>query len=638
MKNLTSKQFLLETLSSVSLSTDKDLQSLLDFIGAKKNIIAFLDTETTRLYGGIRLVSLLLVDRDALSSIFCLNDIFSDTNTANNRNAIFVKVFDIRDTSLMSLYNAIKDCHIVCHNISFDASCFATDLYLDSMPFSSFDDTLVMAKLWLYSKLDKFSLDKVAELVFGYDVYDTVFAHFNNNSKVTKSMLQKSFVSTKTKDGSTIDVTDLQLAYSALDVLVLLPVYCYLMRAKNDDSDIAWNYELDKLFIQYAQTWQQRGIPIKRSALIAEKQVVENDLETKLQEFNKIAPNLNIKSSKQMQELLGTTTDKLTLKNNILQGDKTSSLIYEIRRLYKKQNFLDRYNTKRVKGFFAPLTASGRAMCSGDKTAGTADLKTDNIMQIPRNLKHLIGFEDSSEKYLVYADFSQLELRTACAEQGDKVLYELFVEGKDLHKYAATQIYGIKESEVSKEQRVMAKFSNFCLLYLGSAKMFRAVVTEMGDREPPNQRECERIVRKWRSIYPGIAKWHSKLMLKFQRGMMIGRTLNGRKYKARVYTDLAAIQNQGLGAEVSKLTIHYLYKKEPNIPLINFIHDCFILEANSLDEAKKLAHLLADTMVEAWKQAIKNSLLPNLPMPTTAEVRKTLDESAETFYSYTNKG
>lgn len=182
----------------------------------------------------------------------------------------------------------------------------------------------------------------------------------------------------------------------------------------------------------------------------------------------------------------------------------------------------------------------------------------------------------------------------------------------------------------------MAKFSNFCLLYLGSAKMFRAVVTEMGDREPPSEKECERIVKVWRSIYPQIAEWHKRLLNKFTRGDMINRTLNGRYFKAKLYTDLAAIQNQGLGAEVAKLTIHYLFKKKPDLKLLDFVHDSFIIDAKNLEEGKELAKLLGDTMVEAWVAITKNCKISNLAMPTEVGVYKQLEHNA--LYTYKNEG
>lgn len=590
---------------------EQSFEKLLKQLDSKQPL--WIDTETTQLYASIRLVQ--------MHQTHWSEPLVFDTQ--------------IQSTPLVDLYSIIKDCQVIFHNISFDAACFANDLNIKEMPFKNFDDTLILAKLALYKKLESFSLDSCFELIVGYDVYEKVLKHFSSGLRKipTKSVMQKSFVTTKTRNGLTSEITKLQIAYSALDVLLLPSLYKRCLRELPKESE--WVYKLDKLFIEHAQKWQQSGIPINSEALKKEKEATEQlilSLESKLTEL--VGEPLNVNAPARVAKVLGiSSTSKLELKTLSLQGNEIASTILKLRKVYKQQNFLERYTTKsgRVRGYFAPLTASGRAMCSGDKVGDS-----DNIMQIPRHLKHLIGYTENDNRYLVYADFAQLELRTACAEQGDEVLYKLFCEGKDLHKYAASQIYGIPESEVTPDQRTMAKFSNFCLLYLGSAKMFRAVVTEMGDREPPSEKECERIVNIWRNIYPGINKWHKKLKHKYIQGDLVNHTLNGRYFKAKLYTDLAAVQNQGLGAEVAKLALHYLFVHKPDIKLINFIHDSFIIEADSFGEAKEIAKLLADTMVEAWRQVTKRCKIKDLPMPTTAQIFKNLE--LDELFKYENKG
>lgn len=607
MINALDIDLILETLDRVSVSSN--LAILSSQLDLSKPL--FIDTETTRLYGGIRLVQMFQEHWE------------------------LPLIYDIKTTSLAALYGIIKDCHVVFHNISFDTACFENDLDLDELAFKEFDDTLILAKLALFNRLDNsFSLDSCFELLCKSDIYAAVLSHFNTEHKrLTKSIMQKSFVSTKTRDGATIEITKVQLVYSALDVLLLPNLYDTCLKAFRDDSK--WVYDLDKLFIKYASRWSKFGIPINRPLLEQERFKATEKLTALQARLNELAKTeINVNSNAHMKNILHLPcTDKLTLKQEILKGNEAAQLVFDIRRLLKRLNFLDRYtsSTGRIRGYFAPLTASGRAMCSGSGLEGS-----DNIMQIPRNLKHIVGYEDSDERCIVYGDFAQLELRTACAEQGDEVLFKLFSEGKDLHRYAGSQIYGIPESEITPEQRTMAKFSNFCLLYLGSAKMFRAVVTEMGDREPPSERECERIVKVWRSIYPQIAAWHKKLLHKFTQGDMVNRTFNGRYFKAKLYTDLAAVQNQGLGAEVAKLTIHYLFKKKPDLRLLDFVHDSFIIDAKNLEEGKELAKLLGDTMVEAWKATTKNCKIPNLAMPTEVSVYKQLELNA--LYTYKNEG
>lgn len=595
----------IELLDRVEISTDpRILDNLIDI-----NKPIFLDTETTELYRGIRLVQLYQPHWD------------------------IPLVFDIRDCSLSAIYERLEGLKVVCHNISFDAACFENDLNIINGAFKNFDDTLLLAKLSLYRELDEFSLDKCFEYLCNYDVYGSVLMHFNTEGKkLTKSILQKSFVSTITRDGTTIDVTKVQLVYSALDVLLLPTLYERCLDKLEEDAK--WSYELDKGFILNARKWERYGMPIIPSKLKEFKNETYKDIKHHELRIEELAPGLNVNSPLQVTKVLKTSSsDALTLKNLMLQGNELAGCIYHLRRLKKQMNFLERYSSQdhRIRGFFSPLNASGRVRCSGSDRVGY-----DNLMQIPKSLKHLFGFEAKDPRCLVYADFAQLELRTACVEHGDEVLYELFTRGKDLHTYVASQIYNIPEGEVTPDQRQMGKFCNFGLLYLGSPTMFRNLLIKMGDREPPSIEECDRIVKTWRSIYPGVHKWHQALFNKNRRGDMLNKTLMGRPFKAKLYTDLAGIQNQGLGSEVAKLTLHYLFKVHPNLKLLNFIHDSFILEAGDIDEGKALAQLLANTMVKAWGEIIKYTKLPNLPMPTTAHIFK--EWEGESLWEYTTEG
>ncbi|EAK7296944.1 hypothetical protein FBF91_08025 [Campylobacter upsaliensis] len=614
------------------------------------NKLLYFDSETTNLYSNIKLISLY---QEHFGEYVFVFDIYRHLQSRLEKHFLL----------LDKVYKANL---LIIHNASFDLACFVSDserfgidLSGKEYPFlaENFEDTLLLAKMSLFRILDSFTLDKCFEAVLGFNPYTEYAKNAGiQDIETFKKSMQKSFVSTKTRNKMIAEPTKEQIDYAALDVFYLPRLY----HACKESLD-NWCYKLDKLFIQYALKWQQNGLPISKREL--EKEKVEaaksiGTLNTRLF-FELDAPNgFLVNSAIQAKKFLDEPdTSSKTLKSLLLQiprlekeGKKDelqkcykAEVIYKLRKEYKKLNFLERYNFDRVKGFFAPLTASGRAMCSGAKLLDSSKDNTDNLMQIPRNLHNLIGF-DEGEKLLVYADFAQLELRTACAAQGDEVLYNLFMSGKDLHKYAATKIYNCEESDITKIQRTMAKFSNFCLLYMGSSSMFRAVVTELGDREPPSESECNEIVRKWKTLYPGIKAWHNKLLNQFKLGNMVGSTLNGRPYKAKLYTDLAAIENQGLGAEIAKLVIHYLHRDKAvlgdiELKLLVFIHDSFILEAKNLEEAKVLAKYLGDTMIKAWKQGIKNSRLPNLEMPTDVEVVKNWAdiESDKVLYKYSVK-
>lgn len=622
----------------------KDLSILSEQLDLDKPL--FLDTETLELYKNMTLCQL-MQEHWKEPYLFC---VLSDTE-------------EQRVEKIKALYEIIKDAQVICHNTSFDLEVFRHDMQLNCNPFKNFDDTLLLSKLLLFRELEGFSLDNCLRLVNGFDAY------YDNG--IDKKEMQKIFMKLKSVDE--IKGNPKALIYASLDVKYMPRFWDFLMQKKQDllkeGIDISYVYELDKKFIDLALFWSPRGLPFDKEAMALKKGEVEKELKD---ELAYLPSDLNVNSPKQVKEymqgalqLFAKSYDELNLKIAWYEHESRESLaIMKARKLIKSLDFLDRFGLKestfelnaknvdkesRIRGYFAPLTVSGRAMCNGAK-----DDKSDNIMQIPRNFHDLVGFkyinkiegrnDESNKKYLVYADYAQLELRCLCCVTGDETLNKLFREGKDLHKYAATRIYGINEDEVNKEQRTMAKFSNFSLSYGASPRAFRDILFKMGDRKPPNEGECARIIKAWKDAYPKVKKWQENAKYKFFRGFNEFHTANGRPYLARLYTDYMAIRVQGTGAECAKLALYRLlqnyhkdFKGTLDFHLLCFIHDSMIIEVEGLEMGKKVAKALADSMVLAWHESIVELPINDLPMPTDASVMENWDES-KAIYTYTNEG
>jgi DNA polymerase-1 len=66
---------------------------------------------------------------------------------------------------------------------------------------------------------------------------------------------------------------------------------------------------------------------------------------------------------------------------------------------------------------------------------------------------------------LLSADYSQIELRVLAHLSRDPNLTSAFVEGADVHRRTAAEVFGVPEDEVSSEQRSIAKAVNFGVIY-----------------------------------------------------------------------------------------------------------------------------------------------------------------------------
>jgi len=63
------------------------------------------------------------------------------------------------------------------------------------------------------------------------------------------------------------------------------------------------------------------------------------------------------------------------------------------------------------------------------------------------------------------ADYSQIELRILAHVSGEESLVEAFRRGEDIHRRTAAEVFSIDPSQVTPEQRDVAKTTNFSVIY-----------------------------------------------------------------------------------------------------------------------------------------------------------------------------
>jgi len=101
---------------------------------------------------------------------------------------------------------------------------------------------------------------------------------------------------------------------------------------------------------------------------------------------------------------------------------------------------------------------------------------------------------------IVQFDYSQLELRVAAIFSGDPNLIQAYKDGKDIHRYVASKVHGIPESEVTDDQRTAAKAVGFGLLY---GKGARSLAQDMG----VSLEEAEDFIAKYFEEFQGVRNW-----------------------------------------------------------------------------------------------------------------------------------
>lgn len=555
----------------------------------------FIDTETCFLYKGIRLVQMFQKDWQE------------------------VLVMDTTSVSLSEVYEEIKHAHVVFHNYAYDAACFVEDLDLNENPFETFDDTLLLSRI-AFPEKERFSLDLCFSYVHGFDVYEQF--------GVEKKEMQKSFLTTKRKDGFAVPLTDTQVQYAAADVFYLPKLW----EAVSMHTSKGF-YLVDKEFLANSQKWQRNGLPVDLDIRAQEEKNVEKELE----EVTEALPlGLNVNSFVQVRKVLACTA---SAKDDLLEmeakGNPIAGNILKKRKLLKLKNFLERFNYPRICGYFAPTAISGRARCDGGDKEGT-----DNLLQIPRRLKNVFGFPKDDPRFLVYCDYAQLELRTACCLTGEHGIEKAFRDEVDLHTYTGMRMFPgstYEEIKNDKIRRQAAKTSNFSLLYCGSVGSLKASLLRDGGLDVPMDTAAG-YKRAWLEAYPAFKQWHDNAQQRFNRRQEVFSTPKGRKYRIRTYAEICGIENQSLGADSAKLALNLFIRKEPNAKVLCFIHDSIILEAPNEEEAKRLSKILGESMLEAWFETIKDLAITDLPMPLDVNYGKNLATIEKEGIGWQTKG
>jgi DNA polymerase-1 len=124
-------------------------------------------------------------------------------------------------------------------------------------------------------------------------------------------------------------------------------------------------------------------------------------------------------------------------------------------------NWFDHINqyTGRIHATFNPLGAKTSRFASYDP----------NLQNLKQDDEYRNCFEAEDGRTLVWADYSQMELREAAEFSGDEVMLEAFNSGLDFHKYTAALCYEKHYDDVTYEERSIIKNMNYLVTYGGSA-------------------------------------------------------------------------------------------------------------------------------------------------------------------------
>ena len=331
----------------------------------------------------------------------------------------------------------------------------------------------------------------------------------------------------------------------------------------------------------------------------------------------------NIASPRQIQEVLfekldlpiisktpkGQPSTAEHVLQELAEDHKLPRLILEYRSLSKLKSTY----TDKLPELVSPLT--GRVHTSYHQAAvatGRLSSSNPNLQNIPvrteegRRIRQ--AFIPDSGHVLVAADYSQIELRIMAHLSADEGLLSAFANDADIHRATAAEVFSIKPSKVTDDQRRSAKAINFGLIYGMSA-------FGLGKQLGIGRIEAQDYIDRYFSRYPGVQAFmeNTRAQAREQRFVetVFGRRLylndmGSSNHARRQAAERAAINApmQGTAADLIKLAMlavdRSITEQNLQMRMIMQVHDELVLEVSEddVDQTRTMLNSLMTSVAE----------------------------------------
>jgi DNA polymerase I len=284
------------------------------------------------------------------------------------------------------------------------------------------------------------------------------------------------------------------------------------------------------------------------------------------------------------------STDQESLERLAALGHALPKKLIEYRKLIKlKGTYVDVLpavadKNGRVHTSFSQASVETGRISSSDPNLQNIPTRTEQGAQLRK------AFIPQDGWTLITADYSQIELRLLAHFTGDETLKAAFEADRDVHTAVAAQIFKVKEEDVTKAQRGMAKTVNFGVLY-GMSAMGLSV------RLSIPKGEAAEFIDAYFTRYPKVLQYQQDLLARARKTGEV-ETLLGRKrrldpagispqprYQNRGQAEREAInyEIQGSAADLLRramLAVHRgLAAQKLHARMLLTVHDELVFEA-----------------------------------------------------------
>jgi len=219
------------------------------------------------------------------------------------------------------------------------------------------------------------------------------------------------------------------------------------------------------------------------------------------------------------------------------------------------------------------------------------------------------GFRIADEPIvLLSADYSQIELRLMAHFSQDPALLRAFAEGKDIHAWTASEVFGVPLDAVTPEMRRIAKTVNFGIMY-GMQAYGLARDTGM------SRQDAQRFIEAYFQRFPGVARYLEETKRRAAELGYVETLFGRRRYLPEINSTNPARRQaaermavnmplQGTAADIMKLAMirvhEALAERRLKSRLLLQVHDELVLEVpeSELAVTAELVTALMSSVVE----------------------------------------
>jgi DNA polymerase-1 len=311
--------------------------------------------------------------------------------------------------------------------------------------------------------------------------------------------------------------------------------------------------------------------------------------------------SFNLNSPKQLAEVLfdrlelpaggktakGSRSTKAEVLEALAQDYPIVSQILEYREFSKlKSTYVDALpgyvlpDTGRVHGSFDQAVAATGRLSSSSPNLQNIPIRRSTGRQIRR------AFIPADGCLLMTADYSQVELRIMAHLSGDPSLQQAFLDGIDIHRATAAQIFHVEPDDVTSEQRDRAKAINFGVLYgMGPQRLAREFDVSLA--------EAKDFIQRYFGAYPRVRDYLDATIERAREEgfvtTLLGRVrhlpeLQSGRPMVRSFGERIAVNTplQGTAADLVKLAMVNLHARLAELELSSVIliqvHDELVVE------------------------------------------------------------